>query len=393
MEKSNKAEKEAKESADLIKIKEKELSESLEARASARKEIVSLQTRLKASEKQRDSLEGHLCDLEGEYKELEKRTRGLKEEKGSVIEESSAKHKAAASLRQLAESLQLQLDEMTTLHSHMSNELDRERTNLSCAEEERDSLVIRLSHLENKMEKVLREREMSEKESTKTVSILEETMETLSNQLGSLVDSGEAFESNAQKREDNLMQQIQVLRRGRKKDREAYKTAVDSSNAWKLRAENAESMVANSKLINLMNPRDGKVGAKGGRGERNGRDGSSVPSSARSTNSKGERRGSNSGKSSGSVSEGGGRRAGGGRGSSGESSSSGGESGGGELRGKNGASRVRPTPPTNDDHKNSTNQMSSGAQRRNRKVVANQGNTTLPPVMTASPTPLRAGPA
>jgi len=76
------------------------------------------------------------------------------------------------------------------------------------------------------------------------MTTLESTIDTLSNQLGSLVDSGEVFEKNAQKREENLMQQISRLRKGRKKDRDVYKTAVDASNAWRIRAENAESLLA-----------------------------------------------------------------------------------------------------------------------------------------------------
>jgi hypothetical protein len=77
---------------------------------------------------------------------------------------------------------------------------------------------------------------------------LENTIETLTNQLSSLVESGESFETNAQRREENLMGQIKRLRHGREKDREAYATAVDASNVWKTRAENAELKLASMLL-------------------------------------------------------------------------------------------------------------------------------------------------
>jgi len=404
---STKAEKEHIEAIELIKRKEAEVLELMDRTKKqelelvvSKTEISSLETKLHASEEQRNVVEESFRTLKTEHEELVSRMKELKEMNGGVMEESSAKHKAAASLRRLAKSLQEQLDEMTTSHAHLLNELDRERTNLSCAEEERDVLQERVTVLEKemvKLEQAFKESEKSkesEKAKSKMVTMLEETIETLSNQLGSLVDSGEAFESNAQKREDNLMQQIQVLRRGRKKDRVAYKTAVDSSNAWRVRAESAESMLVNSKLESHNKLNGG--GSGGG--------GSSVPTSARSTNSKGERRGSKSGKSSSGVGTDGG--GGGGRRVSGRAS---GDNGGGVRRGKSGGSKsdgsksggsksgtsrgVRPTPPTNNDYKDATNQMSGGGQRRNRKVVASHGNTTLPPVTSASPTPLRAGPA
>ena len=144
------------------------------------------------------------------------------------------------------------------------------------------------------------------------VTTLESTIETLSNQLGSLVDSGEVFEKNAHDRDVSFVAQIQKLRKGRKKDRQVYKTAVEASNAWRTRAEYAENMLVEHKL-----------GTKG------------VPK----------------------------RKKG-----------------------------VRPTPPTNNEYHSEANQMNVKRRqnRQNRKFV---NNNSLPPVSSATPSPLKAAPA
>ena len=55
-------------------------------------------------------------------------------------------------------------------------------------------------------------------------------------QLGSLIASGEEFQSSARARESKLKSQIANLRAGREQDRAAYATAVKACEAWKQRA-------------------------------------------------------------------------------------------------------------------------------------------------------------
>ena len=217
--------------------------------------------------------------------------------------------------------------------------------NLKCTEEERDEWSSKYETLKKnekdydliKNEKINLENELS---------TLESTIETLSTQLGSLVDSGEAFEENAQKREDNLMHQIKRLRRGRQKDREAYKTAVEANNAWKIRAENAESMVANKKASSI-----GKLNKETSKDRNRDRD-----------RSRDKSRGRNS---------------------------------------------KRPTPPpiseamdkeetssissarSSRSSKSNTNNSTPRNGRQRKYVNANAGSSSLPPVASASPSPIR----
>jgi acetolactate synthase regulatory subunit len=186
-----------------------------------------------------------------------------------------AKHQATNALRELCTSLQTQLDELTVSHQHVLNELEQKKLNLIISEEhhseeiQKNKMSFNAVVDEYKTKNILIMNELEQyreesKEHINTIQQLERTIDTLSNQLGSLVDSGEVFEKNAQHREENLVQQITRLRKGRKKDRLVYKTAVDASNAWRIRAENAESMLADQQASS--SSRNVKTTTSGGRG-------------------------------------------------------------------------------------------------------------------------------
>ena len=226
-------------------------------------------------------------------------------------------------------------------------ELKRESMNLKCTEEERDEWSSKYETLKKnekdydliKNEKINLENELS---------TLESTIETLSTQLGSLVDSGEAFEENAQKREDNLMHQIKRLRRGRQKDREAYKTAVEANNAWKIRAENAESMVANKKASSI-----GKLNKETSKDRNRDRD-----------RSRDKSRGRNSKRPTPPPIS--------------------------EAMDKEETSSISSARSSRSSKSNTNNSTPrNGRQRKYVSSNANAGSSSLPPVASASPSPIR----
>jgi hypothetical protein len=332
---------------DSIELKKKmqelknEIVTHVESLSTVKKQHISLDAQLQVSTDRYASLQLQLTKMTEECDVLKSKVHALESGIGGAQEDLDAKHEVAASLRRLAESLQQQLDESITSQTHMKNELERERTNLSCAEQERDEHLASLKATKLKVTEL--EHELQNE--TETMMTLESTIETLSTQLGSLVDSGEAFEANSQKREDNLMNQIQRLRRGRQKDREAYKTAVEASNAWRVRAENAESMLANRK--------SSSVGGGSNKKKNSG------------SNSDGSTCSSISGVN--------------GNGSSSTNSRS-------SRRGRGNSGIKRPTPPSSTNEcKDDVSSVSSSARstpRRQRKFVA---SGSLPPVASASP--------
>jgi chromosome segregation ATPase len=332
---------------DSIELKKKmqelknEIVTHVESLSTVKKQHISLDAQLQVSTDRYASLQLQLTKMTEECDVLKSKVHALESGIGGAQEDLDAKHEVAASLRRLAESLQQQLDESITSQTHMKNELERERTNLSCAEQERDEHLASLKATKLKVTEL--EHELQNE--TETMMTLESTIETLSTQLGSLVDSGEAFEANSQKREDNLMNQIQRLRRGRQKDREAYKTAVEASNAWRVRAENAESMLANRK--------SSSVGGGSNKKKNSG------------SNSDGSTCSSISGVN--------------GNGSSSTNSRS-------SRRGRGNSGIKRPTPPSSTNKcKDDVSSVSSSARstpRRQRKFVA---SGSLPPVASASP--------
>ena len=124
-------------------------------------------------------------------------------------EQMSASRAATREARKLCVSLQSQVDEAAAASSQLKAELERSVAALA--------------------------------EARKEVSTKASLVEQVTAQLGSLIASGEEFQTSARAREGELHKQIANLRKGREQDRAAYHTAVEACEAWKERALSSSS--------------------------------------------------------------------------------------------------------------------------------------------------------